>query len=43
MKRVKFTTYEKFQLAYIERQMGKKLSDEEKCAIVYKMGWRQTA
>lgn len=36
-----FTTWEKFQLAYIERQMGKKLSIEEKIAVVDGLEWRR--
>ncbi len=35
-----FSTWEGYQLAYIGRQMGKILSDEEKVLIVSEMGWR---
>ena len=37
---VRFTTWEKYQLDYIERQLGKTLSVVEKCAIILRMGWR---
>ena len=40
MKKPKFTTWEKFQFAYIERELKRKLSDIEKCAIIIHMGWR---
>lgn len=35
-----FTTWERYQLSYIGRQMGKILSNEEKVLIVNEMGWR---
>lgn len=40
MKKPKFTTWEKFQFAYVERKLKIELSDEEKCALILRMGWR---
>ena len=37
---VRFTTWEKYQLDYISRRLGRVLSEIEKCAIVHQFGWR---
>lgn len=36
MEKIKFTTYEKYQFLYIERNLNRKLSDVEKVAISWK-------
>lgn len=41
MNKLNFNTWEKFQFAYIERKMRKKLSEGEKVALILKMKWRK--
>lgn len=42
MKKVRFTTWEKYQFLWIERHLGRELSDIEKCAIIVQFKWRPT-
>lgn len=39
MKKPNFTTWGKFQFAYVECKLKIELSDEEKCALILRMGW----
>jgi len=43
MKPIKFTTWEHFQFAWIERKLGRKLSEADRATLVIQMGWRNEA
>lgn len=39
-KKIVFTTWERFQFDYLERQMGRKFTLAEKVQMVIHFGWR---